>query len=321
MSIEVAADFSGVVSVSRGGTVEFEQAYGLADRAHRIPATVETQFATASATKAFTACAVVALISDGVLGYETRARDLLGTDLPLVADEVTVEHLLAHRSGIGDYLDESLPEEPPLKVPVQDLADTEDYLPALDGFPQKFPPGERFAYCNSGFVVLALMAERCAGLPFCDLVAERVFAPAGMSTAAFLRSDALPGSAAVGYLDDGRSNVFRLPVRGNGDGGLYLTVTDMRAFWAALFAGRLVPDDQVRRMVHPHSADTGRAFRYGLGFWLAASGPAVMLEGADHGVSFRSVADPGSGLVWTVVSNTSDGAWPVARALQDRLGS
>jgi hypothetical protein len=61
--------------------------------------------------------------------------------------------------------------------------------------------------------------------------------------------------------------------------------------------------------------------RYGLGFWLHATGPAVMLEGYDAGVSFRSVYDPGTDLTWTVVSNTSDGAWPVVRAISDHVAA
>ncbi len=64
---------------------------------------------------------------------------MLGADLPLIADDVTVEHLLAHRSGIGDYVDEDLAEELPLKVPVQRLDSTEAYLPALDGFADEVP--------------------------------------------------------------------------------------------------------------------------------------------------------------------------------------
>src|SRR5690242_10237145 len=129
--MDVPADFSGVVSISAGAAVEFEQAYGLADRAHGIEATVDTRFAMASATKGFTALAVAALIADGVLGWELPVRPILGADLPLIEDDVTVEQLLAHRSGIGDYVDEDLEEELPLRVPVQHLDCTEAYLPAL----------------------------------------------------------------------------------------------------------------------------------------------------------------------------------------------
>jgi CubicO group peptidase (beta-lactamase class C family) len=316
----LTGDFSGVVSVSRGAEILFERAYGMADRRHGVAATTDTMFAIASGSKGFTASAVTGLIHDGALDWDTRVRAVIGDDLPLIADDVTVEHLLAHRSGIGDYLDEALEDDWPSRVRVQDLIDTADFLPFLDGFPTSFGAGERFAYCNGGFVVLALIAERVANTPFHDLVANRVFTRAGMGDTGFLRSDLLPGRAAVGYLDDGRTNVFQLPVRGSGDGGAYSTVSDMRAFWSALFAGRILPSDVVARMVTPTSEVPESHSRYGLGFWLHADGPAVYLDGADHGVSFRSAHDPSSGLTWTVVSNTTDCAWPIAKRLMTRLG-
>ena len=221
--------FSGVVRVDRAGETELSAAYGLADRAHRIPNTVETQFATASATKTLTALAVMALVERGTLALGTTARSLLGADLPLVGDDVTVEHLLAHRSGIGDYLDEEAVTDITdhvMPVPVHELATTEQYLPVLDGHETVFPAGERFSYNNGGYVVLALLAERASGVGFHDLVRTLVCEPAGMVDTAFLRSDELPGRAALGYLavDGLRTNVLHLPVLGSGDGGAYSTL-------------------------------------------------------------------------------------------------
>ena len=215
--------FSGVVQVERDGHVELGKAFGHADRAHSVPNTVETQFALASGAKGLTALAVVSLIDAGVLDLATTARSVLGGDLPLIADDVTVEHLLAHRSGIGDYLDEGDGHEVTdyvMPVSVHELALTEDYLAVLDGHPTAFPAGERFAYCNGGYVVLALIAERCSATPFHDLVRERVLEPAGMGDTAYLRSDELPGRAALGYLtgDGPRTNVFHVPVRGAATG-------------------------------------------------------------------------------------------------------
>jgi CubicO group peptidase (beta-lactamase class C family) len=204
-----------------------------------------------------------------------------------------------------------------MPVPVQDLATTEQFLAVLGGFPAVFPPGERFAYNNGGYVVLARLAERAAGVPFHDLVQETVFDPAGLADTGFPRSDELPGRAAAGYVTPTRTNVFHLPVRATGDGGAYTTVADMTAFWPALFAGRIVPVERVAGMVRPHSTDTGEKYAYGLGFWLHRDGPTVFLEGEDSGVSFRSQHHPGTGLTWTVISNTSDGAFPVAKAVAD----
>jgi CubicO group peptidase (beta-lactamase class C family) len=314
--------FSGLVSVSVGDAV-WTMAVGMADRGHAIAVTPATRFGVASASKAFTALTVVSLIEDGALSLATRARTLLGSDLPLIDDRVTVEHLLAQRSGIGDYLDES--EMGPITdhampIPVHLLAETEQFLAVLDGHPQVSPPGECWAYNNGGFVVLALLAERAAGTPFHDLVQQRVLDPAGMRGAAYLRNDELPGDVAIGYLaaEGLRTNALHLPVRGSGDGGAQLGIADVDAFWRALFAGRVVPSPWVDEMVRPRSTTESPRYQYGLGFWLVTE-PAgrVQLEGYDAGVSFRSVHDPATGRTRTVVSNWSDGAWPLCKLLDD----
>ena len=316
--------FSGVVRVDRSGETELCAAYGLADRAHEVPNTVETVFALASGAKTLTALAVMSLVERGTLELGTTARSLLGDDLPLIADDVTIEHLLAHRSGIGDYLDEDAVRDISdyvMLVPVHKLTTTEQYLPALDGRGSAFPAGERFAYNNGGFVVLALLAERATGVEFCELVRTLVCEPAGMVDTAFLRSDELPGRAALGYVSvDGlRTNVLHLPVRGNGDGGVYSTASDLSALWAALFAGRVVSPAQLAEMVRPRSDWPEESRRYGLGFHLHPTGDGVFLEGHDTGVSFASVHQPTSLITYTVISNWSEGAWPIIRLLSDWL--
>jgi len=316
--------FSGVVRVDVGDEVVLASAYGLADRAHAIANTPDTRFGIASGTKGFTALTVMALVQDGTLSLETTARETLGTDLPLIADDVTVEHLLAHRSGIGDYFDEDI-ERPitdhVVTIPAHELDTIEAHLPALDGFPTKFPAGERFSYCNGGFVVLALMAERSASVPFHDLVAERVFAPAGMPGTGFPRSDEPAGDLAIGYLDeDGpRTNIFHLPVRGGGDGGAVSNAVDIRRLWVAMFEGRILPTERITEMVRPHSDAPDHEARYGLGFWLHETRDLVELHGYDAGVSFRSVHDPASNTSYTVISNTAEGAWPISERLDELM--
>jgi CubicO group peptidase (beta-lactamase class C family) len=312
--------FSGVVRVDT-----FAKAYGLAHRGAGIANTVDTRFAIASGGKGLTALAVMSLIEAGVLSLSTTARSVLGPDLPLIDDTVTVEHLLAHRSGIGDYCDEDAGHDVNdylMPVPVHELADTEQFVRALDGHPPKFPPGERFSYCNAGFVVLALIAERAGRIPFHELVQERVLTPAGMHDTAFLRSDEPTARTALGYLtpDGLRTNVLHLPVRGNGDGGIYSTAADIHALWATFFAGRIVSPDTVADMVRSRSDVPDESMRYGLGFWLHESDRTTILIGYDAGVSFRSSHDPTTGRTHTVISNTSSGTWPMTTMLDLELG-
>jgi CubicO group peptidase (beta-lactamase class C family) len=317
------SDFSGVVHVARDRQTLVARAFGLADRRHGIAMRMDSQLAMASGSKALTALAVMSLVADGAIDLTTTARSVLGADLPLIGDDVLVDHLLSNRSGIGDYLDENAGHEISdyvMPVPVHELATSEDYLAVLDGRPARFPAGERFAYCNSGFVVLALIAERVSGVPFHELVTDRVCRPADMPDTAYLRSDQLPGRAAVGYLTSdptSRTNVLHLPVRGSGDGGAYTTAADVDALWTALFAGRMVPLNWVAEMVRPHTGELMHGKRYGLGFWLHPTGRTVILEGYDAGVSFRSWHDPAVRLTHTVISNSSDGAWPIVDALEE----
>ena len=314
--------FSGVVRVDRGDTTVVERAVGLADRAHGVAMTIDTRIGIASGAKAFTALVVMALVERGTLALHTEARELLGDTLPMIHDAATVEHLLAHRSGIGDYLDESELDDITsyvMPIPVHLMADPESYVPALDGHPQVFPPGERFAYNNAGFVVLALLAERAARTGYHDLVDELVIGPAGLTHTAFLRSDELPGDAALGYLgaDGLRTNLLHLPVRGVGDGGIATTAADVHRLWAALDAGRIVSPETMATMTRPHSDDTGSSagHRYGLGFWLPPSDGTVEMEGYDAGASFRSTHRATDDLTLTVLSNCSEGAWPMAKRL------
>jgi hypothetical protein len=113
--------------------------------------------------------------------------------------------------------------------------------------------------------------------------------------------------------------VLHLPVLGSGDGGIHSTAADVHAFWAALFAGRIVPADRVAEMVRPRSEVASGSMRYGLGFWIHGTSDAVVLEGSDAGVSFRTLHDPAAQLTYTVLSNTTPGAWPIVRHLDEQL--
>lgn len=319
-----AESFSGVLTIDVGAERTLERCVGFAHRAHRVPHAPTTRISAASGSKGFTALAVMRLIEDGVLGLHDTARKFLGADLPLVDDAVTVEHLLTHTSGIGDYLDEDAHGEIDdyvFSVPLHTLAETEGFLPALDGFPQKSAPGERFAYCNGGYVILALIAERASGRSFHELVETEVSDRAGLTGSAFLRSDDLPADAALGYLDDtgDRTNVLHLPVRGNGDGGMYFTADDLHRFWNALLDGRIVSPDTLAEMTRPRFDVPGEHKRYGMGFWLGRRSSSLILEGYDAGASFRSTHVPETRTTVTVLGNTSEGAWPVIFALADAM--
>ncbi|HYN29449.1 MAG TPA: serine hydrolase domain-containing protein [Dermatophilaceae bacterium] len=324
-----AEAFTGVTTVDVAGRRLLERCDGFLHRALRVPMTPGARIAIASGSKAFTALAVMRLVEDGELRLDQPARELLGADLPLIDDGVTIEHLLADTSGIGDYLDEDSDWEVSdfvLSLRVHTLTTAEAFLPMLDGHPQKFAPGDRFAYCNGGYVVLAVLLERATGGTYHDVVRRLVTEPAGLESTGFLPLNELPADAALGYLanEGDLVNTLHLPVLGNGDGGAFTTADDLHRFWLALLEGRIVSGETVKEMTRARHDVPEENMRYGLGFWIHRTHPALILEGFDAGASFRSTHLVDTRTTVSVLGNSSHGAWPVisvlARAIDAELG-
>ena len=197
-----------------------------------MPNTVDTRFGLASGGKGFTALAVVSLIEDGVLSLDTTARSILGADLPLIDDRVTIEHLLAHRSGIGDYIDE---DDEDGEITDYVLAASAERVHRHRGVRPRARRASRrssrrtrdFSYCNGGFMVLALHrgarqrdrlppARRRARLrPGRDCSTPTTSGPTSFP--------ATPRSATSRARSRCARNIFHLPVLGSGDGGIYST--------------------------------------------------------------------------------------------------
>ena len=315
-----AQAFTGVATVDVADRRVLERCEGFIHRALQVPMTPGARIAIASGSKAFTALAVMRLVEDGDLRLDLRVRDLLGEDLPLIDDGVTIEHLLGQTSGIGDYLDEDDRWEVSdfvLSRPVHTLTTAEAFLPMLDGHPQKFAPGERFAYCNGGYMVLAVLLERATTGTYHDVVHRLVFEPAGLQRTGFLPLNELPADAALGYLANNGDlvNTLHLPVMGNGDGGAFTTADDLHRFWLALLEGRIVSPGTVQEMTRPRHDVPEEDMRYGLGFWIHRTHPAPILEGFDAGASFRSTHLVGTRRTVSVLGNSSHGAWPVVAEL------
>ena len=110
-------------------------------------------------------------------------------------------------------------------------------------------------------------------------------------------------------------NTLHLPVLGNGDGGAFTTADDVHRFWLALLDGRIVSRETVEEMTRPRHDVPEENMRYGMGFWLHRTHPALIMEGYDAGVSFRSTHLVDTRTTVSVLGNSSQGAWPVISAL------
>jgi len=312
-------DLSGAMLLTRGGERVLETCIGYADRANRIPVTAATRFGIASVTKMFTACTVASLVRDGLVAFETPVVDVLpahrrpSTLLP----SVTVHHLLCHTSGIADYAEEDddsagyLAEYAELwrDRPSYSVTEPAGFLPLFGELPPYRPPGERFQYSNAGFIVLGLVIEELTGQAYPDVVQQRVFDPAGMSSSGFFRLDEAVPDVAVGYVPGGadspwRSNVYSIPVIGAPDGGAMCTARDLDRFLRAYADGTLL--GPLRDAVLTRYADAGDDRGEGYGVHLYPDG-RYGHGGGDPGVEALAYRWPEEDVHLVVLINTEAG--------------
>jgi CubicO group peptidase (beta-lactamase class C family) len=310
------SEFSGVIFVRAGGEVILAQGYGMANRAEQIPNTIQTRFGTASGAKTFTSAAICQLVEKGLVTFETRLKDCLEFPLPQFDPEITLHHLLTHSAGTPDYFDEAVMDDYEAlwrDRPMYAFRTPQDFLPLFSNETMQFKPGERWAYNNAGYILLGLVVEHLAGMPFSQYVKQNIFAACGMTSSAYFPLDRLPGGTAQGYIpvkgDQWRSNIYSIPIVGGPDGGAYTTVQDMAKFWDALLGYHLLSEATIARMLTPHwltdPGDDEHAYGYGLWITQEQGQPRVYsMQGEDPGVSFYSGFYPEKQIQFSLLGNT-----------------
>ncbi|OWR30181.1 penicillin-binding protein [Saccharibacillus sp. O23] len=318
--------FSGVARIGNGAEIG-EAAYGFANRSERSENKADTRFGIASGCKMFTAVAICRLVEQGKLSFDTTLSEGTGRAFPRFDPAITVHHLLTHSSGVPDYFDEEVMddfEELWRERPVYGMTEVEHFLPLFADQPMKFKPGERFAYNNSGYILLGLIVERVSGMRFRDYVEQEVFEPAGMQDSGYFRADRLPERTALGYIDDEdgwRTNLFSLPAVGGPDGGAYTTAYDLDKFWDALLSHRLLSAETTEKMLTPQIYEDERS-AYGYGVWIRLNEGKIdclHLMGFDPGVSMVSRVYAESGTRLHVLANIDGAAWNVASGIESEI--
>ena len=312
----VAPDQPGVaVLVRRDGRTVLERGYGVRDLRTRQPIDVRTGFRLASVTKQMTAAALMLLVRDGRLRYEdTLTRALPG--FPAYGEGVTLRHLLTHTSGLPDYetlMESAEKEKGPTWTAERQIHDDEVLALLQKETHGLFPPGTRWAYSNSGYVVLGLVVARAAGKPFGDVLRERIFAPLGMTrTLAYEKGRNQVEERAYGHTKEaaGFRETDQSPTSATlGDGGVYSCLEDLARWDEALRTNALLSKAETAAALTPvRLADGSMPRAYGFGWFLD---PWQGRERAwHHGdtMGFRSLVErfPASGVTVILLANRDD---------------
>jgi CubicO group peptidase (beta-lactamase class C family) len=259
-----AGRFAGSALVAKNGKPVFAQAYGLADREHKVPDTLKTRFRIGSMNKMFTATAALQLAQAGRL----RLDDPLGkylTDYPNkdIATKVTIQQLLTHTGGTGDIFG------PEFEAHRLELRTLRDYVKLYGNRGPQFEPASRWEYSNYGFLLLGLVIEKASGEDYYDYVRKHIYEPAGMTSTGSEPEDQPVVDRSVGYTRMGGTsqwhpNTDTLPYRGTSAGGGYSTVEDLLRFANALQGHKLLNAEYTELLT------TGKVYsprgRYGYGF-------------------------------------------------------
>jgi D-alanyl-D-alanine carboxypeptidase len=310
MDTSLGKDFSGAVIVAHRGQPIFAQAYGEADRkAHRANR-LDTPFNLASDNKMFTAVLIAQLQQKGKLAWsDTVGRFLPDWPQADVRDKVTIEHLLTHTSGLGDYWG------PEHDAKAKSLDSVAEYAELIRTDAPAAEPGKAFKYSNNGYVLLGLIAEKITGENYYEQVRQRIYRPAGMTRSDhFLITDMAAGFA-IGYERDGSPNTPHLALRGSPAGGGYASADDLLRFATALQGNKLVSKETLAQMTTSRVA-MGPNMANGYGFGIGRGQERRYGHaGGSPGVHASFEVFPDSGYVVIVLSNRDQGTQQLTQQL------
>jgi CubicO group peptidase (beta-lactamase class C family) len=252
--------FAGVVLVARDGKPIFRKAYGLANREWDIAATPETRYRLGSITKQFTAAAILQLAEQGKLSLDDPISKYYAAAPPAWAP-ITLKHLLTHTSGIPSYT--ALPTW--FAQLSRDEKSPEQIIELTRDKPLEFKPGEKFAYNNTGYVLLGYVIEKVSGQAYRNYLKANIFEPLGMKDSGYdISAEILPRRAAGYELMGGKitNTPYLAMSQPYAAGSLYSTVDDLLKWDLALRGGKVIGPASVKAMF------TDYGFKYGYGQFI-----------------------------------------------------
>ncbi|WP_179298635.1 serine hydrolase domain-containing protein [Evansella halocellulosilytica] len=271
---------SGVAFAAEDGKPIFHEAFG--ENLHSGKTlNKHTKFEIASLTKPFTATAILVLIEQGKLQLDESLQTYF-PELPY--EHVTIYHLLNHTSGLPDYMVwfENDENWDPAKIATNQgvLQYISEKQPEV-----YFAPGEKWEYCNTGYVLLAEIIAQVSKVSFEQFLRDMIFEPLQMNNTLQHSRRIRPSQIknyAIGYMYDHQSQSFHLPDdRKNnnyvyfldgvyGDGALSSTIDDLFAFEQAWYTEKILNNETVKKALTP-TIINGESIGYCPGFHINAA--------------------------------------------------
>jgi CubicO group peptidase (beta-lactamase class C family) len=254
------------VMVIRNGNISLVRAYGIGDLARNLPVRPDTFFEIGSITKQFTAASILQLQEAGKLQIDRPLSDYL-PDAPH-AKEVTLRQLLTHTSGLHDYLDG--PQAQIDRLASQPIS-YRDLIARIAALPLDFPPGSRWSYSNTGYLLLGKVVEKVSGESYRAYLQRHILDPLDMKATYTTADERRLSNMALGYhrANGKRERAPVIDPTWAGAAGLLVTnLHDLSKWDAALRSGKVVSQSSFRQMTTPFMTTKNGSADYGFGLFV-----------------------------------------------------
>lgn len=288
--------------VSRNGQIIYKKAFGMANLELNTPMQVDNVFWIASIGKQFTAVAILQLMEQGKINLQDEITKFI-PDYPTQGNEITIEHLLTHTSGIHNF---SGMEDPEKKLAL-DCTPTE-VIDFFKNLPMRFAPGAEWEYSNSGYFLLGYIIEIITGKPYSEYLEENFFKPLGMTNSLYANDTRIIKNRVGAYSlgDYGFENSkSRNITHVYSAGAIQSTVEDFYKWHQAVHTYKLVKKENLDKAFTRYKLTDGRETDYGYGWKLGYvyDSPSIWHGGSIEGFGTTEIYLPKEEVFVAVFAN------------------
>ena len=292
------------IAVVRGRDTISLKAWGMADLENSIPATAHSVYRIGSVTKQFTAAAVMQLVEQGKLTLDDSIGSYLA-GLPSAWRSVRIRQLLNHTSGIPSYTDIG----DRWRRRWSEEMSPESLLAFTTADSMWFPPGTKWRYDNTGYILLGMLIEKRTGHSWATDIAERFARPLGLTDTQSCQAEPVIPRRVRGYEDEGKGWIntpYLAMSQPFSAGAMCSSAADLVRWNRALHTGKVVSGASYARMTTPEGAAAQNSFPYGFGLGRDTIGgrPVITHGGGIHGFITGNAWVPSAELSVTVLTNS-----------------
>ena len=253
--------FNGSVLVAEKGKIIYKNGFGQANKEWDIPNKPDTKHRLASISKQFTSMLIVQLAAENKLKLDVPITSYLPDYPEKNGNRITIHHLLTHTSGIPNYT-----SFPNYRDMMRNPNSALEIVSLFADSALEFNPGEKFAYSNSGYVLLGAIIEKITGKSYEQVLQEKIFSPLKMNNSGYDNNSEILKNRASGYNKIANSfensNYIDMSTP-YAAGALYSTVEDLYLWDQALYTEELMPKKYMDLLFKKHTPAWGQHYGYG----------------------------------------------------------